>query len=261
MRASDYPFFEPGFHALAHRGGVVAGHGTRLENTAAAFSAALASGFRYLETDLRATADGELVTLHDPDLDRVTDATGAVATLPYREVAGARVAGLEPVPRLVDLLEAFPEARFNLDLKSDDAVEPLARLVARGRIGDRVCVSSFSVRRIRSFRRLAGPKVATGASAVGVAWAGYGFGLRGRWPSTGVALQVPARVARGRVPLVAAGMVAAAHRAGRLVHVWTIDDPAQMHRLIDLGVDGLVSDRTDLLKAVLIDRGLWEGAS
>lgn len=257
MRASDYPYFEPGFHALAHRGGVVAGHGNRLENTAAAFAAAVDAGFRYLETDIRATSDGELIALHDPDLDRVTDATGAVAELPYREVAAARVAGLEPVPRLVDLMEAFPDARFNLDLKSDDAVAPLARLVSGRSVRDRVCVSSFSVGRIRAFRRLAGPGVATGASPVGVAWAGYGFGLRGRWSSTGVALQVPARVARDRVPLVVAGMVAAAHRAGRVVHVWTIDDPAEMHRFIDLGVDGLVSDRTDLLKAVLIERGLW----
>lgn len=261
MRASDFPYFEPGFHALAHRGGVVSGHGTRLENTAAAFAAAVAAGFRYLETDVRVTRDGELVALHDPVLDRVSDASGAVAELPYREVAGARVGGVEPVPRLADLLEEFPDARFNLDVKSDDAVIPLARLVAERAAGDRVCVSSFSVRRIREFRRLAGPGVATGASALGVAWTGFGFGVRNLRASTGVALQVPSRVVRNRLPLVVAGMVAAAHRSGRVVHVWTIDDPAEMHRLIDLGVDGLVSDRTDLLKAVLVERGLWGAAA
>ncbi len=123
--------------AFAHRGG--AAHAP--ENSWRAFEHALGLGYWYLETDLQATADGELLAFHDRTLDRVTDRTGRIARLPYREVAKARIAGTEPIPRLEDLLAAWPDVRFNVDLKDGPVIGPLAEVLRRTGSWDRVCVT------------------------------------------------------------------------------------------------------------------------
>ena len=146
--------------AFAHRGWHVDDL-SGLENSMPAFRRAHDEGFRYLETDVHATADGRLVAFHDLSLDRVTDRVGPIATLPWSEVSRARIAGTEPIPLLADLLEEFPDARFNIDAKADPAVGPLAELIRRTGTGDRVCLGSFSDRRIASLRALLGPAVAT----------------------------------------------------------------------------------------------------
>jgi glycerophosphoryl diester phosphodiesterase len=256
--ARDYPYFGSGFCALAHRGGWAAG--PEVENSVAAFASAVALGYRHLETDVHATADGVLVAFHDERLDRVTDAAGSIAALPASEVARARIGGREPIPTLDELLETFPASCFNIDIKSDAATRPLARAVARHAAQDRVCVGSFSGRRIREFRRLAGTQVATSVDPVGVVWYAYGVLGRRLVVPAGQALQVPVQDEDTRLPIVKPDFLASAHRAGRVVHVWTINDPAEMHRLIDLGVDGLVSDDVVVLKSVLADRGLWAGS-
>jgi len=258
VRAADFPYFHSRFQALAHRGGADYPPNSGRENTVHAFGQAVSLGYRYLETDVHATNDGVLVAFHDDDLDHLTDATGTIAMLPHREVARARIRGIDPIPTLDELLETFPEARFNLDIKGAGAIRPLARLLAAHRAESRVCVGSFSIERIRTFRRITGNRVATASSRLGAAWYAYAAGVRRIAPSAGVALQLPMRAFNDRLPLVHRGLVEAAHRAGRVVHVWTIDDPELMHRLIDLGVDGLVSDRIDVLKDVLVSRGLWE---
>lgn len=256
MRASDHPYFAPRFAALAHRGGFSSAVPEGLENTVEAFSAAISLGYRYLETDVHTTADGVLVAFHDDSLDRVTDRLGAIASLPYSEVAAARVGGGASIPTMDELLETFPQARFNIDLKADGSVEPLQRVLTRHNALERVCVGSFSTARLERFRKLSGPGVATSASPREImlhrATSVLGFGV----PMHGLAYQVPLEH-RG-VPLPTRAFIRAAHRAGRLVHVWTINDRSEMVRLIELGVGGLVTDDIETLRSVCQEYGIWE---
>ncbi len=254
------PFFDhPGAIAMAHRGFSLDG----LENSMVAFAAAVDLGYRYVETDTHATSDGVAVALHDATLDRVTDAHGRVDELPWRTVSKARIHASEPIPRVDELLHTWPDLRLNIDVKSDSAVAPTVAAIERAAAHDRVCIGAFSDRRRRAVvRRLSRP-VATSAGQ----WAGVGFRIASScprqlgqslvdWSLRGVdALQVP--VIRYGVPVVTPASVEAAHRAGLPVHVWTVNDLPTMNALLDLGVDGLISDRADILKRVLIDRGQW----
>lgn len=246
--------------AFAHRGwhiDALAG----MENSLAAFRRAAEEGFQYLETDVHATADGVGVVHHDPLLDRTTDECGAIAGLPWRVVRRARIGGREPVARLEDLLEELPHARFNIDVKSDAAVGPVLDVLRRMDAWHRVCLASFSERRLARLRLLAGARLLTsmGPRSVRVFW------LCGRvpWPriSAGVRgslAQVPVR--HGRLTVVERRLVRHARRCGCEVHVWTVDEPDEMRRMLDLGVDGLVTDRPDLLRDVLRARGCWPAA-
>ncbi|TDE09532.1 glycerophosphodiester phosphodiesterase [Jiangella asiatica] len=257
-----HPYLDhPGPLALAHRGFSPDG----LENSMAAFAAAVELGYAYIETDVHATADGVAVALHDHTLDRVTDRTGAVSSLPWSQVRQALIGGVEPVPALEDLLGAWPRLRVNLDVKSPSAVGPLARAIDRTRAHDRVCVASFSDARRRAvLRRVAAP-VATSPgiplmTAFRAAATTPGAGAFARALLRGVdCLQVPVRF-RG-VEVVTTAMLRAAHAAGRQVHVWTVNDPDQMRRLLDLGVDGIITDRADLLRDVLESRSQWHPAA
>ncbi|GIG28547.1 glycerophosphodiester phosphodiesterase family protein [Cellulomonas marina] len=250
--------------ALAHRGFSLDGR----ENSLAAFAAARALGLEHVETDAHATADGVAVALHDERLDRTTDATGLVAALPWDVVRRARIAGGEPVPRLDEVLGELPDLRVNVDVKSDDAVGPVVEAVQRTAAHDRVCLTSFSTRRRRRAVAVLGRPVATSAGQAEVvaflaAVRAPRLPARTRAAAVRAALrhvdciQVPER--SGRLVVVDAATVAAAHAAGRQVHVWTVDDPADQGRLLDLGVDGLVTDRADVLRDVLRARGAWGG--
>lgn len=247
--------------ALAHRGGATHPDNVGLENTLVAFEHAVALGYRYLETDVHATRDGVLLAFHDALLDRVTDGVGAIADHTYAEIRETRVGAVsagQSIPLISDLLEAFPGCRFNIDIKSGTAVEPLAALIDATGATDRFCVGSFSLDRLSRFRRATGGRVATSASPVEVAafiLSPSGRLARSLTRGRVAALQVPHRN-RG-LPVVTPALVRRAHAAGVHVHVWTIDDPGEMHHLIDLGVDGIFTDRTDLLKDVLDQRGLW----
>ncbi len=256
---TGYPFLDDGAPVLAfaHRGGARHPELLGLENTYAAFAHAVALGYAYLETDVHATRDGTLVAFHDALLERVTDGAGSLETLDDVALARVRVAGSEGVPTLASLVAAFPGARFNIDLKSAAAVAPLADFVAEHSLHDRVLVASFSGRRLRRFRRLVGPRVATAASPGEVAAYLLLPAALARRVTRGApaALQVPHR--RGPLVLTSSRLVRRAHAAGLHVHVWTVDDPAEMTALLDRGVDGLMTDRTDLLRDVLRRRGLW----
>jgi len=249
---SRWPFLEhPAPLAFAHRGGA----GDWPENTWPAFRAAAALGYRYLETDVHATADGVLVAFHDERLDRVADRSGAIGALRWEQVAEARVGSTEPVVLLADLLAAFPTHRFNLDPKADAAVEPLARLLVELDAVDRVCVGSFSDRRLARLRELLGPTLCTSAGPRGTSrMRAASYGAPVRLEEVGC-MQVPVAV-RG-VRLVDRRFVRAAHERGIQVHVWTVDDPALMHELLDLGVDGIMTDRPVVLREVLEERGAW----
>ena len=237
--------------AFAHRGGA----GDWPENTMPAFEHAVGLGYRYLETDVHATADGVLLAFHDDRLDRVTDRTGAIAALPFSVVAEARVDGREPNPLLEDLLGAFPDARVNIDPKHDDSVEPLIEVLERTAAVDRVCIGAFSDARLRTLRARLGPGLCTSMGPKEVARLRLDA-ISGRvHPTPTGCVQIPESF-RG-VTVTNAAVVRAAHRAGLQVHVWTVDDPAAMNRLLDLGVDGLMTDRPAALKEVLTARSQW----
>jgi glycerophosphoryl diester phosphodiesterase len=258
LPASGYAFLDDGgpVLAFAHRGGARHPSLVGLENTRGAFAHAVSLGYRYLETDVHLTRDGVLVAFHDAVLERVTDGVGRIEDLEWSDLAGVRLAGREPVPTFPDLVDAFPDARFNVDLKAEAAVAPLAAFVTgRRQLGDRVLVASFSHRRLRRFRRLA-PHVATSASPAEVAaYVLLPPRLARRLTRHVAALQVPHRI--GRLTIASARLVRRAHAVGVRVHVWTVDDPDEMRLLLDRGVDGLMTDRTDILVDVLRERGLW----
>ncbi|WP_245644411.1 glycerophosphodiester phosphodiesterase [Nocardioides jensenii] len=261
-RPTGYPFLDdpPGVLAFAHRGGAFHPEIEGLENTMAAFRHAVALGYRYLETDVHATRDGMLLAFHDSILDRVTDQKGELSTLSYAEVQGALIGGRERVPTLAELFDEFPEVRFNIDIKSAAAVRPLADFIGARNAHDRVLVGSFSGASLRLFRRLTQGRVPTSAHPVEVAvWLLSPTGRIARLLTGGhvAALQIPHRK-RG-IPVTNSWLLRKAHAMGTHVHVWTIDDPDEMAELLDRGVDGLMTDRTDILKAVLVERGQWEG--
>ncbi len=247
--------------AFAHRGGAYHPDLEGLENTRQAFAHAVDLGYEYLETDVHVTRDGVLLAFHDTVLDRVTDATGNIADLTYAEVQRALIKGSDPVPTLAELFDAFPDARFNIDLKAPGAVGALAAFLHERREWERVCVGSFSGRRLRAFRRATHGRVVTSASPGEVAAYRLLPSPVARLLTRGRprALQVPHRA--GGLTIVTPGLVRRAHRAGLHVHVWTIDDPEEMKVLIARGVDGLMTDRTDILRAVLTEGGRWRTRS
>ncbi|MFE2102736.1 glycerophosphodiester phosphodiesterase [Streptomyces sp. NPDC059468] len=251
--AIRHPYLDhPGPIGFAHRGGAADG----LENTVAQFRRAVDLGYRYIETDVHTTADGKLVAFHDSTLDRVTDGAGRIADLPWRDVANARVGGREPVPLFEELLESFPEVRWNVDLKAEPALRPFLELIERTNAWDRVCVGSFSEARVLRAQRLAGPRLATSFGTRGVLSLRLrSWGLPASVRRSAVAAQVPE--AQSGVPVVDERFVRAAHALGLQVHVWTINEPERMHRLLELGVDGIMTDHIDTLRKVMEDRGVW----
>ncbi len=241
---------------MAHRGFSLDG----LENSAAAFRAAVELGFTHLETDVHTTADGVILAFHDDTLDRLTDRTGRIAELSSAELAEVRIRGRAPIPRLDDLLDEFPNARFNIDVKTVQSIQTLADAIERHGAHHRVLVTSFSDRRRRAVLRLLSRPVASSAGIViTVVFKVFGAILPGtllrRILHDVHALQVPERY--GVVRVVTPRFLRRAHGLGLEVHVWTVNDPARMIRLLDLGVDGLVTDRADLLASLLRERGQW----
>jgi glycerophosphoryl diester phosphodiesterase len=247
-RSPRHPVLDwPGPIAFAHRGGA----SEAPENTLPAFAHAIELGFRYLETDVQVTADGVLVAFHDDDLARTCGRPGRISELPWADVATARVDGREPIPRLVELLDAWPEVRWNIDCKTDRAADPLVRELQRANVLGRVCVSAFSDRRLLRLRRRLGRGLCSSAGPAELT----AIRLIG-WTFPGpLAAQVPVR--RGRLTVVDERFVARAHRRGIVVQVCTIDDAAEMTRLLDLGVDGIMTDRPAVLRDVLRSRGQW----
>ncbi|WP_345770485.1 glycerophosphodiester phosphodiesterase [Blastococcus saxobsidens] len=240
--------------AMAHRGGAI----EHLENTMPAFQACVDMGYRYLETDVQVTADGVLVAFHDHTLERVTSQPGRIDALPWKQISEARIGGREPVVRLEDLLAAWPDVRFNLDIKAAGVLAPLVRLVRRMQVADRICLGSFSDARIAAARRLFGPSVCTSLGPRGVAalrLSSYSPRAAGLVRIQAGCAQVPLQL--GGRALVDERFIAAAHARGLQVHVWTVDDPAEAEAMLDLGVDGIMTDRPAMLREVLEKRGQW----
>ncbi|QAY74041.1 glycerophosphodiester phosphodiesterase [Agromyces protaetiae] len=246
-------WFDPtGPRVLAHRGLAV----DAPENTLPAFAAAQAAGARYIETDVHLTRDGIAVVAHDETLDRVAGRAGALAELTMAELRTVDLGdGIGFVP-LDEALDAFPEIRFNIDVKASHAVEATVSAVRRTGSSERVLLTSFSDSRRRRIARSL-PDAVTSVGQAGVVRAlaataiGSRSGMRRALAGAG-AFQVPERVGPQRV--ASPRFVALAHSVGAEVHVWTVNDPADMRRLLDLGVDGIVTDRCDLALTVVRER-------
>ncbi len=255
-----------GVIAFAHRGGAALWP----ENTLRSFEGAIGLGFRYIETDLRATRDGVIVCFHDPTLERTTDGRGRLADLTLDELRALdagwtftedgrtypfRGQGLR-VPTFDEALALHADVRFNVEIKPrvPDLVGPLWRFIEERGIHDRVLVAAADDRVGDAFRRLCRGRVRTSPGFAGVRrfWAAAHTGLHRVMSFDFDALQVPAcHPDRPWLKVVTRRFVEAAHHHGIHVHVWTVDDPEEMRRLVALGVDGIMTDRPDLLVDVL----------
>lgn len=242
--------------AFSHRGFAPNGE----ENTLKAFGAAVELGFGYLETDVRASKDGVLMVFHDEDLRRLAGDNRKVSECTAAELARLRVAG-EPIPTFDQLLEGFGHAHFNVDVKDPASADLLARAIRRHGAGDRVLVASFNGRRRRMVQRLlaaSGGPVAASPGVLGVGAAallGPLVPLPRSWFRNVAALQVPER--QGALRVVGPNFIRHAHAAGLQVHVWVVNEEADMHRLLEMGVDGIMSDNADVLARVMAVRGIW----
>jgi glycerophosphoryl diester phosphodiesterase len=237
--------------AFAHRGG--AAH--KPENSWLAFEYAARLGYTYLETDARSTADGKLIVFHDADLGRVTDRAGLVRQLTWKEVSAARIGGSEDIPLLEDLIGGFPGLRFNIDLKDEGTIAPLAGVLKRTAAWDRVCVTSFSGARLLAAQRSLDRPVClavTPAAIAAVRYLGFcGKGMaRGLSRAGALCAQVPRQIATR-------GFIRRAHALGLDVHVWTLNTREEIERALDLGADGVMTDDVVLLRDILAERGQW----
>ena len=253
------PYFEPGLpRVFAHRGLAAT---TELsegapENTLLAFAAAVGVGAQYVETDVHGSRDGVAVVSHDPDLTRLAGIQSAVSDYTMAELREIRLGFDQGFCSLAEALDAFPETRFNIDLKSADAIQPTVEAILAANATSRVLVTSFSERRrLAAVRQLPDVATSVGASRFVLALAAGKLGLT---PALRRALheidcvQVP--ISQGPITVITPPMVRRLHAAGVEVHVWTINDAQTMHELLDLGVDGLVSDRADIALDVLHNR-------
>ncbi|MFM1920518.1 MAG: hypothetical protein RLZZ303_2152 [Candidatus Hydrogenedentota bacterium] len=267
-RCSGYAWFDYERPlVIAHRGG----GGLRPENTLAAFEHADALGVDAFETDVQLTADGELVVSHDPYLERVSDGVGEIASMTLEEVLrvdmgyhftpddGAtypwRGQGLR-MPTLRELFARFPNQRYVIDCKpaNTEAALKLATLSEEMGMADRVCLASFHFDNLLAIRRRY-PHIATSASPpeVQVFWAAQWLRIDALYRNQALALQVPPK--EYGVPFLTSRFVQRTHAHNMHVHVWTIDEPEEMRRLLDLGVNGIVTDYPDRLIEVMKEFG------
>lgn len=248
----------PGPLAIAHRGGMALAP----ENTLAAFGRATALGLTHLETDVRTTRDGHVVCFHDPTLRRVTGHPGRVADLDLADLRRLRVDGTDQVPTLVEAMASFPDARFAIDLKDEASIAATARLLrANPGWAERILVAGAWARWLDRLRDEA-PGVTTALGwrslTMLIACSRGGVrppGLRVDVLARGGFAHVPIRL--GRLPVHSERVIRRAHELGIRVVVWTVDDPATMRTLLDMGVDGIITDRPDVLREVLVSRDQW----
>ncbi len=229
---------------IAHRGDLESGP----ENTLSAFLGAYRLGIRLLETDAHISRDGKVLAFHDDALDRVSDRQGKLCELSYPQILQARIGEQERVPLMEEVLEACPEATLNIDAKSDAVVQPLIELIQRTGSQHRVCVASFSSRRLQQMRsQLPNVRSSMGQAEVFKSWLAAKGLMRDHCPADWV--QVPP--AQWGIPVVTQRFVDFQHQRGREVHVWTINDVAQLQDLIELGVDGVMTDYPRRMLAAL----------
>lgn len=239
--------------AFAHRGGTSAAP----ENTLRAFEHAINLGYRYVETDVHASADGKLLAFHDNNLLRTCGENIDIATTGWSTLSSARIDGTDPIPLLEDLLGSWPDVRINIDCKADTALQPLLDTLRRTNSLDRVCIGSFSDKRLARIRAELGPDVCTSMGPGEVARLVLRSHTRLPIPVSQHALCAQVPIKQGPIPVVTRATIATARSLGIHVHVWTIDDPIEIGRLLDMGVDGVMTDDTVALKSVYQARNIW----
>lgn len=242
-------FDAPHPRRLAHRG--LSQHVEGIdENSIAAIQAAIEAGATHVESDTHATKDGTAVLFHDEDLLRVAGIDSKISDIRIAQLRSIKLHNGSVIPTLGEVLASFPDLFLNLDIKSEQAISPTVKAIEDHRAHDRVLVSSFSDSRRRKALAMLSKPVATSASmrTVALAWAShtlfFGLGFR-RITKTIDAFQIPP--SRGPVKFASSSFIARAKAADNEVHFWTINDPAEMQRLMELGADGIVTDRVDIL--------------
>jgi len=243
-------YTEP-FHPIAHRGGSL----EQLENSLSAFKNAWDLGYRYMETDMQASSDGVVYIFHDDRLERVSNGTGLFCEHSSAEIDKLRLNNGERIPRLSEALDALPEALFNIDIKRADGTKPLANFLNTHPQAHRVVAASFVGARLKELKSLVKkpvPVTAVQNDIIRIMLIGLGLPLKR--PDV-VAVQVP--ISHYGIPIVTKWFVRQCHKLNIKIHLWTIDDEKQMRWLIDLGVDGVMTDKPSLLKEVCLDKGCW----
>ncbi len=247
-----HPFFKGhNFYGFVHRGG----DEEKTENTLEAFQYSSDLGFVFMETDVQSTSDGKVVIFHDSDLKRVAGLNKRVSDFTFKEIKEVDLILGGKIPSLEETLSSFPNLRFNIDIKVDSAVEETIRIVKNHHALNRVCLAAFSTNRLNRIRHLTGSDLCSSmgqAEVVKLLLSSYGFNFKA---SPGFCAQVP--VSQFGIPIVTKKFIQKVHDLNKLVHVWTIDETEEMNRLIDLGVDGLMTDKPTVLKEALVARNLF----
>ncbi|QPK94405.1 glycerophosphodiester phosphodiesterase [Actinomyces sp. zg-332] len=246
---------------IPHRGGC----NEAIENSWVALEHAHSLGYKYFETDVRATKDNVVVIYHDDTLERVNNHTGRVEDMTWEELSQISYSDGSQIVRLEDALKKYSDLHFNIDLKNDRVVQPMIDLLSEmPEVEDRILIASFSSTRLRRIRKAFNGRIKTSLSMAEVIKMKLAstltisprlFGVP--YPRQGVvAVQVPVKF--GFIKVVTKRFISACHRRGMAVQVWVVDDPSEMEYLIDLGVDGLFTDSPSVAKQLLIDKGLWK---
>lgn len=241
------------FLAFAHRGA----NQLAPENTHAAFQIAHDLGYRIIETDVQSSSDGVLYCFHDDDLQRITGDPRKFETVPSRDIDRLRIDATHSIPKLAEIVDAFPDAYFNIDIKSWAAADPFIALTEAMNTYDRICVGSFSQRRIKAVTSCLSknpPARSLGTGGVVEFYLKHLLNHRGTIKAQ--CAQLP--ITHFGIKLITPRTLAYARSQGLKIHVWTINQADEMQRLIDLGVDGIMTDDCVLLKSVLEKNGLWD---
>ena len=208
-----------------------------------------------METDVQATKDGHIVIFHDSSLKRMAGMNQAIKELTLDEVKSIELINGGKIPLLSEALENFPDLRFNIDIKTEEALEGSIRIIKEMNSFKRTCLASFSSSRLERIRKLAGPDACTSSGQMDIfKIMCRSIGIKSQ-ETKGHCAQIPIR--QWGVPVLTKRFMDVAKRERKLVHVWTIDEKQQMFDLIDLGVDGLMTDKPSVLKEAMTERGLF----
>lgn len=244
-----FKYLNTSFSAFAHRGGA----NDFVENTLDAFQQSINLGFKYIETDVQATKDDKLVIFHDPDLKRMMNLDEHISSLTYYELKKYRINGTHKIPSFLETVTSWPEIKFNIDPKSDKSAELLIKELKSLDSVDRFCIGSFNSYRLDKIRNAFDQKICT-SMATNEAVSFYFYRFFGMNRITAPCLQLP--YYRKGFKVITPGLVRDAHRFNKKIHAWTIDDPNQINELLDMGIDGIMTDSPKLLKSEIIKRGI-----
>lgn len=247
-----HPFFQDySFYGFVHRGG----DEVETENTIEAFKYSSDLGFVFIETDVQATKDGHVVIFHDATLKRMAGVKKSIKELTLKEINEIDLLDGGKIPLLSEALETFPDLRFNIDIKTEDALEETIRIIKKMNFLNKTCLASFSSSRLKRIKHLAGPEACISSGQMDIfkmMCQSVGIGLKATMSQCA---QIPLK--QWGVPVLTKKFIEIAKKQNKLVHIWTIDDKDQMFELIEFGVDGLMTDKPSVLKEAMVEKGLF----